>query len=77
MNYIQSKAIADLYKELISLVPKDKLNMPKHYRIKFDASDISDIYLEDDQVVAKFSRYAGCNEYDTETTYTNLEDLFE
>lgn len=80
MNLTQAEAIASLYTELLSSIDRTKIECPKitgyMYKKEFSLDDINDIQLDGDQVVVSWSQYAGCGDYDRDTTYHRLEDIF-
>lgn len=80
MNLTQAEAIASLYTELLESIDRTKIPLPpvnSWTRREWKTEHISEISLEDGQVKVEWSQYTGCNEYDSETVYYRLEDLFD
>ena len=80
MNLTQAEAIASLYAELVKAVDLTKIDPPSRsvfHKTKFTLDQVSSTRFEDGQIVIEWSAYAGCGDYDTDTTYHSLEQFFE
>lgn len=78
MNITQAEAIASLYEELIKAIDVTKITPPEYrsgYRFTHD--QISSMNFEEGGIKVEWSRYAGCGDYDTDTTYYRLDALFD
>ena len=77
MNITQAEAIASLYEELIKAIDVTKIPCPSYRSgYYFTHDQISSMHLEDGQFKVEWSRYAGCGDYDTGTTYHSLDTFF-
>ena len=78
MNITQAEAVASLYKELIESIDHNVFPIPRpHGNFTWDRKDISAVYLNDNHIVVKWSRYRGCGETTTEETHHQLDDVFQ
>lgn len=81
MNLTQAEAIASLYKELIESIDQERIPVPidRTYQGErpWPRSSMGDISIEDGQVKVEWSKYVGCGDYDTYTSYHPLHTLFD
>ena len=78
MNITQAEAISMLYKEMIDSIDHSVFPIPRHNGgFKWDKDDITAVYLEDGDIVVRWSRYRGCGESTTDETHHSLDSIFQ
>ena len=80
MNITQAEAIASLYTEFLNSIPREKIPLPSGHQWSkrvWDVNCIGSIHFEDGHLKVEWSRYIGCGENETDTTYIELSQLFD
>lgn len=76
MNITQAEAIVTLYDELIRHLEALVFEAPEPTFRKDNKFKRQSISIANGQVLVEWSRYEGCGDYEYETTYHRLDDLF-
>lgn len=81
MNLTQAEAIASLYQELLNAVDREAIPVPVERTHQgerpWPRDSMDEVSLEDGQIKVTWSKYVGCGDYDTYTSYHPLHTLFD